>query len=283
MTYDVEADMEIFEKVEHHLRLALQVLHNAAKKEKGIILRNEASVGCRKRKFTEIPKKNHLKTAKRFGSKGPNQSRNQKIEVNLDTSLQKEQEIIEEIVIDEVDMEDACTFNVEIPVLENLNEETKFVEPTPRCSLSYNDLKAISNKRMLNDNVIHTAQKMLRMQYPGVGGLQDPILGQNLNFEIYQDRPFVQILHDGNIHWVTVSTINCDYGEIYLLDSMFRGKINNHIRRQVCAIIHCNLDKIKVAALPVHQQSNGVDCGVYAIAFVQYLLENKQYPVNVAI
>ena len=38
-------------------------------------------------------------------------------------------------------------------------------------------------------------------------------------------NPFIQILHDGRSHWVTVSTIACDPGEINYYHSPFKGKI----------------------------------------------------------
>ena len=66
---------------------------------------------------------------------------------------------------------------------------------------------------MLNDSVLivillYKVQSILHKQYPDIGGLQDTILGEILNLNVYQNQPFVQVLHDGNIHWVAVSTIN---------------------------------------------------------------------------
>ena len=50
---------------------------------------------------------------------------------------------------------------------------------------------------------------MIKAQYPIINGLQDPVLGQTLNFNVFKSNPFVQILHDGNLHWVTISTYGC--------------------------------------------------------------------------
>ena len=135
---------------------------------------------------------------------------------------------------------------------------------------------------MLSDNIIHVAQRMLKAKYPDIKGLQDPVLGQTFNYDVFPDQPSVQILHDGQLHWVTISTIGCDEGQVYLLDSMFNGRIAQHTQRQICAILHCSFDKINVTVLPVQQQTNGIDCGVYAIAFAHYIVENKDYPAVVA-
>ena len=43
---------------------------------------------------------------------------------------------------------------------------------------------------------------MLKIQYPDANGLKDPVLGQVLIFAVYQTTPFVQVLHDGSLHWI---------------------------------------------------------------------------------
>ena len=37
---------------------------------------------------------------------------------------------------------------------------------------------------MLNDNIINAVQKMLKKQISQANGLQDPVLGQTLNFNV---------------------------------------------------------------------------------------------------
>ena len=44
---------------------------------------------------------------------------------------------------------------------------------------------------MLTDNVIDVLQKMLKKQFPDANGLQDPLLGKLLSYQIYQNTPFV--------------------------------------------------------------------------------------------
>ena len=149
------------------------------------------------------------------------------------------------------------------------------VKKLGRCDLVAGDLNKIASNRMLTDTIVHVAQNILKAKYPNTNGLQDPVLGQTLNYNVYQIMPFVQILHDGRLHWITISTIGRASGCVYLMDILFNGKVSQQTQRQICAILHCPLDTIKITALPVQQQSNGVDCGIFAIAFAQYLTENK--------
>eukprot|EP00794_Sanderia_malayensis_P014643 gene14643-16162_t len=113
---------------------------------------------------------------------------------------------------------------------------------------------------MLNDTVIHVFQGMLQKQFPETGGLQDPVLGSNLHFNVYRNKPFAQILHHGNFHWVAISTYNCQPGEVCYMDSLFHGKLPDKIKLQICSILNTELDSLRIKVLPVQQQKNSVDC-----------------------
>ena len=194
-------------------------------------------------------------------------------------------------------MDNVTSFTTNIPVYQIFEIESDDEEvdekPLPRSALTYGDLKLISNNRMLTDTIINAAQNIIHLQHPSIAGLQDTLLGQSFyskdakdqqsfRFKELPDQPFVQVLHDGNIHWLAISTINCLPGEVFIMDSMFRGKINHHVQRQICSIMHCSMNTIKATVLPLQQQTNGIDCGLYALAFIVYLLENNKYPTEVS-
>ena len=128
---------------------------------------------------------------------------------------------------------------------------------------------------------VNAVQKMLKKQFTEANGLQDPVLRQGLNFQVYRSIPFVQVLHDGRIHWVAISSYGCDQGKIYLMGSLFNGRIAEHTKEQIYSILNCAARKIKVNISPVQQQSNGVDCGIYALAFCFYILSKTTNPINV--
>ena len=158
--------------------------------------------------------------------------------------------IVEHLVDENVNYDSVSSFNVDITNRnkgEDLHESIQANEDgkhnefkenlsqrTPRVNLTVGDLSDLLHNRMLNDNIIQTFQQMLKIQYPDANGLQDPVLGQALSFAVYQTTPFVQVLHDGSLHWVAISTYNCKEGEIFLMDSMFRGRVAHKTKRQIC-------------------------------------------------
>ena len=100
------------------------------------------------------------------------------------------------------------SFNIEKAALSQVDQRGQKIEDkqrcyknrTPRTNLTAEDLGDISHNRMLNDGVINSFQHMLKSQYIHANGLQDPALGQGLNFANCRNVLFVQILHDGNLH-----------------------------------------------------------------------------------
>ena len=131
------------------------------------------------------------------------------------------------------------------------------------------------------DNIINTLQNMLNREYPDVKGLQDPVLGQVLQFKVIIKSPFVQVLHTGGLHWVAISRSGCNNGEVCIMDSLFDGRLSQHTKRQICSLMNCKKAKIVVSSLPLQQQHNGVDCSLFAIAFVQFVMHYKRYPINI--
>jgi len=73
------------------------------------------------------------------------------------------------------------------------------------------------HRKWVNDRLINAAQQMLRKQY-GVPGLEDVSKGETLSMDVHKGE-FIQILNVGKVHWVTVSTIDCNPGVIKVYDS----------------------------------------------------------------
>ena len=163
------------------------------------------------------------------------------------------------------------------------DEQRSYKNGTPRTNLTAGDLDDISHNRMLNDSVINSFQQMLKSQHIHANGLQDPVLGLGLNFTICRNVLFVQILHYGNLHWVAISTYGCNPGEVFLMDSSFNWRIAYHTKRQICYIVNNDQDVLKIIALPVQRQSNGVDCGVFTIGFISYRIINHQSTPNLTL
>ena len=99
-------------------------------------------------------------------------------------------------------------------------------------------------------------------------------MGQKLDFKECSEE-FIQLLHDGRHHWVTISTLDCQPGEVKYYDSMFKGKLTESVKNQICCITQFKGENIKIDIVPVQQQQNGFDCGVYVIVFMVSLV-NKE-------
>ena len=76
---------------------------------------------------------------------------------------------------------------------------------------------------------------------------------------------FIQILHTGSDHWVCISSIGCLPGKVHLFDSLFHDVTNQEIEEQTNDLLGGNL--VELNFVPVQQQTNDSDCGVFVIAF----------------
>ena len=73
-------------------------------------------------------------------------------------------------------------------------------------------------------------------------------------------------------HWVAISICNCKNGEVNYYNSLFSGRINDFVKPQICALMQLDEDMLKVNGMLVQQQTNSVDCGTFAMAFLTCIL-----------
>ena len=124
---------------------------------------------------------------------------------------------------------------------------------------------------MLSDESIDLAQQLLKKQFPIVGGLHGIALSEHYDLNVVKkDKPFIQILYNGSVHWICLFNSDKYRSEIntcYILDTLSRGKITKNVEKKICALLLCKEPVIKVVINSVQQQGNGVDCGVFAAAY----------------
>ena len=87
----------------------------------------------------------------------------------------------------------------------------------------------------LNDELINAGQRLIKRQFPHVNGLQDVAIGNTLCFDI-QTEEFIQVLHTGKNHWVTVSTIGCKDGEIFVYNSQ-TSSLTTSLTKQIVSLL----------------------------------------------
>ena len=121
----------------------------------------------------------------------------------------------------------------------------------------------------LDCDIIQQAHILLHNENPNIEGFQRPTLGPVRNFHIVSGE-FVQILHTGNSHWVCVSSIGCPPGHVKLYDSLYDDAISQEIEQQTNDMLGGRL--VSLVPASVQQQSNGSDCGIFAIAFAACLV-----------
>ena len=123
----------------------------------------------------------------------------------------------------------------------------------------------ISKGDWLNDNVISGYQQLLKKQKP-VSGLQDTILGQSLQFSV-ESKEFVQVLHVFGSHWVAISTVGCEKGEVNWFDSL-HCKPSSAAEKMIADLVQYPGKKLQVLVCNVQKQMGYNDCGIFALAFV---------------
>ena len=99
------------------------------------------------------------------------------------------------------------------------------------------------------------AQTLLKKQSQ-VPGLQCTALWCIMAFDI-QCGEFVQVLHDGHEHWLTVSRIDATE-EILVYDSMYQS-IGTFTKSQIAAILASQQQQVVVKMMNVQRQTGGYD------------------------
>ena len=117
----------------------------------------------------------------------------------------------------------------------------------------------------LSDPIINAAQLHLKEE-SGLLGFQETTLGMTLAYDVPQGG-FIQIVHDGFGHWLTISTIEATSStEVFVYDSMY-ASISTNVKQQIAAIMARPEEKITVKMMDVQIQAGGSNCGLFAIAF----------------
>ena len=115
------------------------------------------------------------------------------------------------------------------------------------------------------------AQELLHCQFPYIEELPSPTIGKAKQFQVMRNN-LIQVLQTGGIHRVCVSNIGCSHNnQVKLYDSLHSG-IAPFTREQL--LFNQESNAIEICVPPVDQQTNGTDCGVYAIAFATALCYN---------
>lgn len=91
---------------------------------------------------------------------------------------------------------------------------------------------------------------------------------------LIETSEFVQVLHNGHDHWLTVSTIGAQPGDIFVYDSKYLS-VSTGVKQQIAAILCSSTENLTLKFVDVQVQTGGYDCGLFAIAFATALVHGK--------
>ena len=108
-------------------------------------------------------------------------------------------------------------------------------------------------------------QLLILQEFPHLSSLQDPILQQNLSFQVHREE-FVQSINVRNNHWCTVSNVGCDEGVVNVYVSLYPS-VSKSTLKLIASLVFSPASQLVVRMMDAGKQCNGSDCGVLAIAF----------------
>ena len=131
------------------------------------------------------------------------------------------------------------------------------------------------SNHMLTDKDIFAASCLLKKAFPGISGLEDTVLGSKLQFSVARGD-FVQVLHDGNLHWLAVTNIgSTGQNEVLVFDSL-HNTLGDASKLQIASLLMTDRKDIRCYFPDYQKQKGGIDCGLFAIAAATSLCYGQQ-------
>ena len=96
------------------------------------------------------------------------------------------------------------------------------------------------NSNWLTDTLIHAAQLLMKNDTDllSVGGFQNPLFASTPRF-MQMDGEFVQILHSGSNHWITISTVGCASSRVRIYDSLLSSSLPFATKKVIAFLMNC--------------------------------------------
>lgn len=135
------------------------------------------------------------------------------------------------------------------------------------------DKLVIDSGGWLNDRIMSAWQLLLQKKYP-VGGLHSSVVasGRRWKERSHGESGVVQVLNSANSHWAAMSTVGCKPGIVHWLDSL-HCLPSSQQEEIVADLLQSSEDSLQFKVINVQLQSNGNDCGLFALANITAVLE----------
>jgi len=162
-----------------------------------------------------------------------------------------------------------------------LQNDTSQSDPIwiPELNLLQSDRSAIeSETTWMNHRIMHACMLLLKRQFPNQTGFGDPLFVAALRTN-YKDEKFIQIVFNGNNHWITVTNKSCGDNQVRLYD-ILNSLPSLSVEQQIAAMCLTNAPEISVQSMNVVRQKGMSDCGMFAVAYITSI-SMGQDPVNI--
>ena len=132
----------------------------------------------------------------------------------------------------------------------------------------------LSKDEWLNDRIMIAAQKLICEEIGTASTFQIVLNSQKKVVEPYRavSEEHVQLLHDGCNHWFLSFSSS---GRVQVCDSLNTILIRSSRKSIRLLCKHYFAGDEVISFLPVQRQSDGYNCGIFAIAFAAEILDGK--------
>ncbi|KAI9550671.1 hypothetical protein GHT06_004575 [Daphnia sinensis] len=157
------------------------------------------------------------------------------------------------------------------------NTTVEILSPTVTTGRTKSDRSAQPYLFLDKCQVITKTNKLMS----GIGGLFCCTIGASLEFPQAQGDKWMQIVHDGKDHWVLIAKGFSQPEHVLVYDSLPSNPwYNNHILSCISSLLKSANKEMTYIVKTCQRQSNGYDCGVFAIAFAASLSSNGEDPTT---
>ena len=172
---------------------------------------------------------------------------------------------------------------IEMPEVINVDEHCVKQYPIPKpkdwikqLGLTQDDKSILQSTEWLNDELINASQKVLATQFKpkfGDAGFQASTIGLCGTYTI-ETGEFIQILHNGADHWLTITTIGTSHPEVLVYDSLC-STVPEKVKSQISSLLCTRERSVRLQFVDVVKQAGVNDCGVFAVAYATALCLGK--------